>query len=288
MIANRKKISIIIFLIIFTSIALYASVLLQREPQVNANNTLSAEPPTSNNRIPNHNHQITGLHFTSFQEDKKVLSLKANEFYTQHKKIGVFRFGLMREALFKKVTIDIYNENRGTACETDGYFTNNGQTQPDLSGKNAVTSSHIFGHKDSKPNVELALFHNLTQEVTSQFKMGHISTIKLEPVCFRIHNGDTIVSMIRADSAIIDIMGRKVIFHGDIKVESGEKKLMADKITIRPKSGLLEPAGNAVLVMNGQRYSCEGLDLDYCLNKVSLPENDNIWTAASVSIKEEP
>ena len=51
---------------------------------------------------------IEGFSFHSVHEDNRAISIKADSFRIEKKKLGVFRFGLMNVARFKNAVIDIY------------------------------------------------------------------------------------------------------------------------------------------------------------------------------------
>jgi hypothetical protein len=52
--------------------------------------------------------QIKGFKFDSFDDGEKVLSIKADKFTVEKKKLGFFRFGLINVAIFKNAVIDVY------------------------------------------------------------------------------------------------------------------------------------------------------------------------------------
>ena len=64
-------------------------------------------------------HQIKSFKFDSFNNGEKVLSIKADKFTIEKKKLGYFRLGLINVAIFENAVIDVYLKKKASGNDSD-------------------------------------------------------------------------------------------------------------------------------------------------------------------------
>ena len=93
--------------------------------------------------------QILGFKFDSFVNGEKFISIKADKFTVEKKKLGFFRLGLINVAILKNAIIDVFLNRKTSLNDTD------------------LTENALPSLKDALPS----------------FSAKRISSIIIEPVC---------------------------------------------------------------------------------------------------------
>jgi lipopolysaccharide export system protein LptC len=173
---------------------------------------------------------IRGFSYYGTHEGKKSISIAADSFRIEKKKLGVFRLGFMDEARFKNAVINIY-------CMND-------------ESPGGITFKNVFSG-DSLPKLS---------------GKKRISSIVFEPVSVTLHDDkEAIVSEITADSATIRIKKGEIAFRGNVRVKSKENILRTDTLSLLSEKTILKTKGHYVLTSDGEEQEGTGLTTDIFL-----------------------
>lgn len=193
--------------------------------------------------------EVQGFTLKTYQDDRIAVSIKAESYSVEDKKIGVFRMGLLKEARIKNLEVNLFNyfpsfrdENDQTAgSRIPG---NDWQTQPtpDLAntpisfqtGQVFNTSDITFNggmaqHSVNKPGPYLgeeikALF---TQTFNKSTSGGKIFSWIVENFAMNIYSGDKILlSTIRSNSAVMSGTSSSINFKGSFIISSKNGKTL--------------------------------------------------------------
>jgi hypothetical protein len=195
--------------------------------------------------FPRPRHAMTGFRFDGVHEGKKTVSIQADRFVVDKKKLGFLRFGLMNTARLTNADIDIYGAGPDRTLH---------QTQKDLPDVEVHNSNRkTFGHFFS-------------QKTFSSFPVKRVSSISVEPVVVRLHDETYGVTEISADSASIRMKKRKVLFKGRVRVASGSKVLTTDQLSLSPEDGTITCEKYFSLKTGTEQLEGQGLMTDVFLN----------------------
>ena len=189
---------------------------------------------------PAHRLQIGGFRYDGNREGKKIISIKADKFTIEKKKMGFFRLGLLNVARFKNAVIDIYGQRIGS------------------------------GEAPGKPNTHtqnsgMSFKELFTREALPSFSVKRVSSIMIEPICLNLYDGKSLISQIRASSANIRLRKRDILFEGDVRVKSGSASLKTDHLIFMPENGLLKAERHFILETPEKRLEGERLTTDLFL-----------------------
>ena len=98
---------------------------------------------------------------------------------------------------------------------------------------------------------------------------GSVSAI-CEPVKINLYLDDTPVTGIKAETAIVDPLRRRLILRDTVRVTSGSSLLSTDRLVIYPETGLFEVNNKYVLETKGETITGEKLTTDFFLKKISM------------------
>ena len=154
-------------------------------------------------------HVIQGFRFDSNNGGKRVISIKADRFSIQNKKLGFFRLGLMNEAIFENAFIHLYGRGRLSKDKSDDW--------------QDLTFKDVF-----------------SRETLPSFPIKRISSIMMEPVCLKLHDEQFVVTQISASSASIRLKKRDILFKGDVRVVSGSRVLTTDRLRMLPDKAVIK------------------------------------------------
>lgn len=187
----------------------------------------SIEPKVPENSVYQHlpttRLEIKGMRYDGHLDGNRVLSIVADRFSIEKKKLGFFRFGLLNVAKFENAFIKVYGSRRLTEkrrpedSKGQNHVENSGSYQYGLTFKGAFS-------KKSLPN----------------FPVKNISSVVLEPVTVELYNKKNRVTRITASAADFRLKGQRVSFDGAVKVTSGDRQLSADRVDFYPEHGVLK------------------------------------------------
>lgn len=202
-----------------------------------ASNTESAQEESSGYRFPKPRHEIKGFRFDGTSGDKRVITIEADRFRIEKKKVGFFRFAMMNVATLENASVHIFKSVTGPETGADSAF------------------------KDA-----------FSKDVLPVFSTKRVSSIEMAPVCVALYEGKSVVSRIRADSAIVCLKHRDVLFEGNVKVASGPRSLTTDRLRLLTEKTLLKTEGRFVLKTNKNEERGNKLTADIFLKRVRQRE----------------
>lgn len=200
----------------------------------------------SRNRHPRPRHEIRGFHYEANYKGKRTISIKADRFTIQKKKLGFFSFGLINEARLENAHIHIYGRGRLPGNNPDGSH-NNVKLRQDL------TFNGVF-----------------SRESLPRFPRKRISSILMEPVCVELHDEQSVVTQISASSAAIRLKKGDIVFKGDVRVVSGSRVLTTDQLSVLPEKAVIKTERHFMLKTPEKQWEGHQLTTDIFLRAFTL------------------
>jgi len=191
---------------------------------------------TSRHLRQRHRHEIQGFRYEGTQDGRSVISIKADRFSIQKKKIGFFRFGLLNEAKFENARIHIYGRRNRPENKLDTLQLSNTEKNPSAQ-KGEKLKSYPQGHTKRLENL---IFDNVLSKGTLPLIQNkRVSSLIMAPVKVVIHDERNIVSRISAFSASIRLRKQDILFKGDVRMVSGLRVLNADQLSFHPDKSVV-------------------------------------------------
>jgi hypothetical protein len=181
--------------------------------------------------------RIRGFKFTGYNEKgEKVITIRADKFSVEKKKIGFITTSLLNVAVVKNARIDMYTRGSLSVNNTAA------EIKEKLSG--------------------LTFGDSFSQGALETLPVKNVSSIAIQPVSLNLYRGDSLLTGITADSADIRIKQRAMVFKGDVKVISGEKTLTTDNLMFFPEKAMIKTGSHYTLktkdgVSEGTQFSSD-------------------------------
>lgn len=188
--------------------------------------------------FPKSRHIINGLHFDGWHEGKKVITIEADRFSTEKKKLGFFRFGLMNVARFENAYIHIFGKGLLNRHETD------------------------------KPQQDLTFKDIFSKEALPALPVKKVSSVEIEPVCVELHDEKSVAMKITADFASIRLRKRDIFFTGNVRVESGPNSLTTDTLSFNPDTAVIKTNDHFILKSPEKQEKGNRLKADLFLRQI--------------------
>jgi hypothetical protein len=242
MISKRDK---IVFFVLLTCLGGAVFLYLQyRTPEKPA-----VTEKTPRRTYPEPRHAIEGFQYEGYHEGRRILSLHAERFQIEKKKIGFLRFGLMNVARFTKATLDIYGKR----------VKQEGPTASDTS------SLPILTLPASLPDSGVSYKGVFAKQALPSFPGQKIASIIMEPVVVKLRDGATVLTEISADSATIRLSEGEILFKKSVRVESGPRVLTTEALSMVPKDGLLRTEQRYVMKTPEKWFAGESVTTNMAL-----------------------
>lgn len=186
-------------------------------------------------------HDITRFHYTRTENTRRVYTIRADRFRVQKKKLGLLRFGLIKEIVVDNATIIFYKP-------PDQKFNFQSLTQG-LKDSNAV--SGMIPKRTGK-----VIFSPVNLQLLSQ---------EGKPL-----------SAISADSATFNLKNRKVVFDQNVEIHSGNRTLNAASLSVISKGDRLIARQGVILKSPGETITSDELQTDMFLTVYSDTEKGTL------------
>lgn len=212
------------------------------KPSPHIKNNLSAVGPSM---------AIRGFTFNGYDEGRRTLSIRADSFIVDKKKIGFFRCGLMNTAKLNNAVIDIY-ATEATASHPQSYSTH----------KNTLnsTTQKIVRRIDFP---DLLIPDNL-KSITKK----RITAIEMSPVTIRIHDKKGVVSSVCSKYAKISLKDQDIKFDTNVRVTAGSRTLTTKHLAFIPKRSVFRTDHPFVLKTDKRELKGNYLEIGCCLDHV--------------------
>ena len=192
-----------------------------------------------------HRFDIRGFSYDADYKGKRAISIKADRFSIQKKKLGFFRFGLMNEARFENAIIHIYGRGRFSGNSRGG------------------------SHKNVKLEQNLTFKDAFSRESLPSSPIKRISSIVMEPVYVALHDEQSVVTKISASWASIRLKQRDILFKGNVRVASGPRVLKTARLSMLPEKGVMKTNRGFLLRTPGKELKGNLLSTDIFLNPLN-------------------
>lgn len=209
------------------------------KPPPHIKNNLSAVGPSM---------AIRGFTFNGYHEGRRTLSIKADSFIVDKKKIGFFRCGLMSTAKLNNAVIDIYTTEAASSHSDPNKNSLNGPIQK------------IVKRIDFP---DLLMPDNL-KSITKK----RITSIEMSPVTIRIHDKKGVVSAVCSKYAKISLKDQAIKFDTNVRVTAGSRTLTTKHLAFIPKRSVFRTDHPFVLKTAERELKGNYLEIDCCLDHV--------------------
>ncbi len=229
---NRKNL-----LFLFVLVCLIAGIFLlyrNSSPPVPKGQAVVPDQMRSAERM-----KVRGFRYYGTSEGRKVLAISADKFTVEKKKIAFFRSGISNDVRLRNACIDIYGAQEAV--------------------KEASGATRVVSQRDlAFPNV-------FSQESWPSLSSKRISSIRAEPVTVKIHDGESVVTEIHADAAVVRPQKRDFLFEGHVQVKSGGRELKTERLAFIPDGSLMKTDEACEMTVDGKAIKKSGLVTDIFL-----------------------
>jgi hypothetical protein len=197
-------------------------------------------------------HDIQGFNFESIVDGRRLVSIEADRCSIEKKKLGFFRLALMSTIRLENARIDIYG--RPGQLHTEAAHS---PTKVELPKE--LISSDLF-----------------PQEIFPSSVQKAVTSIEAEPITLRLHYEDSVATKITAISALLRVDRRDILFKGNVRVVSGPRVLITDRLTILPDKGVLNTSHQFIMQIGETQTAGWQLSTDFLLNPLSPTGKDHV------------
>jgi len=240
-------------------------------------------------------HEIRGFHYEADYKGKTTISIKADTFSIQKKKLGSFRFALMNEPVFKNAVIHIYGKGGVQKNKPkDSYNQNEGREQVNLPGENpplpgtrqvsSTETEPVAGDFDTVPGKkpdqsqyipepeQRFRFNDIfSEDSLPPFPVKRVSSVVLKPITIELHDEDSVVTTISASSGVIRLKQRDILFKGNVRVISGSKVLTTELLSMLPQEAVFKTDRPFMLKTPEKQWNGNRLITDVFLKPITYP-----------------
>ena len=210
-------------------------------------------PKVFSHKYQKHRLQIRGFQFDGHDDGERVISIKADRFSIEKKKLGFFRLGLLNVARFENAVIDIYGKGKDPSRRAAGKSSQKAadRSQTNLQVPGDVTFKGIF-----------------KKETLPSFPVKRISAIVIEPVSLNLYQEESLLTHINASSATIRLKGRSILFKGNVEMVSGSRSLRTEQLIFLPEEGVIKTNRPFELKTPSEQWDGARLSTDIYLRDV--------------------
>jgi hypothetical protein len=233
-------------------------IISQKKSQISTTSTTS--PGESRYRL-----KIEKLAFFGMHQGQKVLSIAADNFIIEKKKIGFFSFSLANVARLYNTRIDIYayDENLERKDQSSTFPVKNPISD-------TIESKTTTGMKTP-------FQHIFAEETLSSFpaSLKSITSIEAIPISVFFYNGDKLLTGISSSSATIRLNQREILFSGNVRVISGKRELTTEELAFIPESGILRTVKPFIMQTDGEQRKGKRATTDIFLRQINIESKIN-------------
>ncbi len=169
---------------------------------------------------------IRGFTFNGYREGKMNLSIRADSFIVDKKKIGFFRFGLISTAKLNNAIINIY-------CTDKNSYSFASFSE---SGYNNV-NANVNAKTENVPK-EIDIGNIFSPDIFKSIIKNRIATLEIAPVTINIHDNNGIISTINSGYSKISLKDGTVTFRKKVCVKAGDNILMTECLSLLPNRSI--------------------------------------------------
>ena len=199
---------------------------------------------------------IRGFTFNGYDEGRRTLSIRADSFLVDKKKIGFFRCGLMNTAKLNNAVIDIYT-NEATASHSDPH-------------KNTLNST------TQKIVRRIDFSDSLMPDNLKCITKKRITAIEMNPVTIRVHDKKGVISTVCSKYAKISLKDQTITFDTNVRVTAGSSTLTTKHLVFIPKRSVFRTDHPFVLKTAERELKGNYLEIDCCLDHVFTTHRNEV------------
>jgi hypothetical protein len=158
-------------------------------------------------------HAINGFRYSANHAGRIGLEIRADRFELKKKKVGMLRFGMIKEARFSNARIDLYSDQPASVDST------NGHKQPVPGDVSLQSLSETISFKDA-----------FNAESLATLSTKNVAAVRFAPIELRLHAGGQVEVTVTADRASIKPQSREMQFTGNVRWKRGPVTLRADDL----------------------------------------------------------
>jgi len=177
-------------------------------------------------------HAMSGFTYTGTHEGRKVIWFHAEKLLIEKQKVGFLKFNLLNRVRFDNASIKIYGQPRRSGAVGED-------------GKTVMSG--------------LTFENTFTRESMPSLPVKRISAIEFKPITVELYKGDQLLTRISANKAKARVRTRTISFEGGVQVESGNRRLVAERLSLTPDKEIVKIKGRYTLNAIGEQK--EGYDL---------------------------
>jgi len=224
----------------------------------------------SKSKYPAPRQSMQGFHFTSAKDGVNILSVAADSFRIEKKKIGVFRLGLLEEARLHNAHFKIYGYSPAESLSRNTQATKS----PSLSSENNAvkTLSRQTTSKKAHPGKTDFTLRDVfsRQAMPAVFTSKKLAFIVAEPVSLEVYDENAVITRFIADRGSFNLRQREIRLSGNVRVTSGDKTLETAELAIHPKYAMLKAMGDFVFRSPDGQYTGKRLITDIQLKPKNM------------------
>ncbi|BBO71364.1 hypothetical protein DSCA_52940 [Desulfosarcina alkanivorans] len=195
---------------------------------------------------------IKGFRFSANRDGRPSLAIRADRFELKKKKVGMLRFGLLNEALFRNARIDLYG------YQTASVDSRSGQTQSAQQKDSPFPLNGAFSFTET-----------LDAESLTAIPMKKVSALRFTPIALRLHVDGRLKVAVTADRASVKPQTRELAFKGNVRWTCGPVTLSADHLLASLEENVLRVPRSYHMDNHGTVTSGRGLRCDLMLNDIA-------------------
>ena len=175
-------------------------------------------------------HDIKGLRYTRTEKTRRMYVIKADRLRVQKKKLGLIRFGLIKEIIIDNATIDFYK------------------------------------HSDHKLNLQILTQGLKESKSISSMILKSTGKVILNPVVLQILSQEgQLLSKLCAESATFNLKKKQIVFERNVEIHSGNRTLNAASLAVISKYGQLIARQGVILKTPDKTITKDLLETDIFL-----------------------
>jgi hypothetical protein len=233
---------------IFVLLAVGALFFILQHHRARQASTLPPAYPVSSQAPPSH--AINGFRFTSNQAGHLSIDIQADRFVLKKKKMGMFRLGLINEALFRNVHIDLYGKRRQT--------TDNVAVSSEAPPGTVYIEAPEIGET-------YAFSHAFSPEHLASLRLKKIAAVRMAPIAMRFWVEDQVKIRVRADQAVLAASPRQMELKGNVRWHSGDTELQTDSLVVIITDNKIEAPGAYRIKREAKVLQGRKLETDFLL-----------------------
>ncbi|MGA1870039.1 MAG: hypothetical protein ACMUJM_16005 [bacterium] len=188
---------------------------------------------------------IKGFSFEEYKNGKKILTIQADSFIVDKKKIGFFRFGLLNAAKLNNAEINVY------AIDDSSLNTNSYSHSETVHDVNKIDFENLFSP---------AIFHSIIKK--------RITSLEISPIIIRAHDTKGVTSTIHSGYSKINLTKGTITFKKKVRVKAGPNILTAKELHFDPKQNIYQTNSPFFLKTVNEELHGDYLEIDLFLNRI--------------------